>query len=95
MPESILKQITRLLERSQTEHKEYEASVLNGVRDEEWDMWYAAWLVEHGINDLLNADMQSSDLATLLTDINNQHQDGDQSKSWAEYTAEQIVETVA
>lgn len=94
-PESMLKQIAALLERAKQEHSEYEAAVLNGVRDEEWEQWYAAWLVEHGINDYLNSDMQGSDLADLLRDINTQHQQTDQQQSWADYTAEQLVDTVA
>lgn len=95
MPQSVLKQLTSLLERAQEEHKEYEAAVLNGVRDEAWDLWYASWLVEHGLNDLLNVDLQSPDLATLLAGLYDEYQQGDQSQNWAAYTAAQLVETVA
>ena len=95
MPQSILNQITDLLKRAKTEHGEYETSVLNGVYDQEWDLWYASWLIEHGINDLLNADMTSPELADLLTGINDQHQQTDAQKDWADFTAEQLVETVA
>jgi len=95
MPQSILNQITDLLKRAKTEHGEYEKSVLNGVYDQEWDLWYASWLIEHGVNDLLNADMTSPELADLLTGINDQHQQTDPQKDWADYTAEQLVETVA
>jgi hypothetical protein len=95
MPQSVEKQLTSLLERAHTEHAEYEAAVLNGVRDEEWDLWYASWLVEHGINDLLNVDLQSSDLATLLSDLFEQYKQTDESQSWYAYTAAQLIETVA
>ena len=95
MPQSILNQIADLLKRAKTEHGEYEQSVLNGVFDQAWDLWYASWLVEHGINDLLNVDLTSTDLAELLTGLNDQHQQTDPSKDWAQYTAEQLVETVA
>jgi hypothetical protein len=95
MPDSVQKQLIDLLERSTTEHKEYERSALNGVYDQEWDLWYAAWLVEHGINDLLNADIRSADLATLLRDINDQHQQTDKQDTWAAYTARHLVDTVS
>lgn len=95
MPQSVLKQITGLLNRAKEEHGEYEASALNGVYDQEWDLWYASWLVEHGINDLLNVDLQSTDLATLLSDLYKQYQDAGEPGDWADYTAEQLIETVA
>lgn len=95
MPQSVLKQITDLLKRAKEEHGEYEASVLNGVYDQEWDLWYASWLVEHGINDLLNVDLQSSDLATLLSDLYKQYQDSGEPGDWADYVAGQLIETVA
>ncbi len=92
MPDSILKQVEELLQRSSTEHGEYERSVLKGVYDEEWDLWYAAWLVEHHINAMLNTNLTSADLATLLRDINDQHQKTDKQQSWAHYTARQLVD---
>jgi hypothetical protein len=95
MPQNILKQITDLLERAKTEHGVYEQSVLKGAYDQEWDLWYAAWLIEHGVNDLLNADMTSPELADLLTSINNEHQRTNEPKSWAQYTAEQLVDMVS
>ncbi|MFO7324001.1 MAG: hypothetical protein DIU68_019910 [Chloroflexota bacterium] len=95
MPESMQDRITNLLQRASDAHHEYEVAVLNGVRDEEWEQWYAAWLIEHGINDLLNSDMQGSDLADLLREINAMHQQTDQQKSWAQYTAERLIDTVS
>ena len=95
MPESVRKRLTDLLEKTAGEHHEYEKSALKGVRDEEWDMWYGSWLVEHGINDLLNSDLRSADLATLLRDINDQHGQSDQLQGWSEYTARQLIETAS
>lgn len=95
MPESMQGQIGNLLAKAAEEHHEYEVSVLNGVRDEEWDMWYASWLVEHGINTMLNSDMRSTDLASLLRDIHTLHQRSDQSETWSAFTAAQLIETAA
>lgn len=95
MPDSVLKQITRLLERSHTAHAEYEASVLNGQYDEQWPDWYAAWLIEQGINDFLNVDLQTPELTTLLIDITEQHKQTDGAKNWYDYTAEQLIATAS
>lgn len=94
MPDSVQNQLTDLLKKASAEHHEYEKSVLEGKYDEQWDEWYAAWLVGHGINDLLNSQISTADLADLLRDINTQHQSSDQKLGWAEYTTEKLIDTV-
>src|SRR5688500_12968553 len=93
MPESMQNQIVALLNKAGEEHGEYERSTLNGDYDTDWSSWYAAWLVEHGINDLLNSDMISSDLADLLADIHELHQQTSQRLGWAAYTAQKLIDT--
>jgi hypothetical protein len=95
MPDSVLKQITRLLERAHEQHAEYEASALNGQYDEQWPDWYAAWLIGQGINDFLNIDLQTPELTTLLIDITEQHKQSGDESSWYAYTAAQLIETAS
>jgi hypothetical protein len=39
-------QLTRLLREAEAAHGKYEAEELGGVRDEEWAVWYAAFIVD-------------------------------------------------
>jgi hypothetical protein len=95
MQDSIEDRLIQLLTRTKDEHAEYEKSVLNGVYDQQWDLWYADFLVEHGLNDLLNSNLISADLATLLRDINDEYEKAGKKGSWEGYTAVQLIDTVS
>jgi hypothetical protein len=45
----------------------YETTELNGVYDEDWPRWYAAYAVDHGIGSLLGRDVSADELAQSLT----------------------------
>jgi len=45
--------LTRLLVQTAKAHDEYEVGELRGIRDEEWPAWYAAYLRENGLPQLL------------------------------------------
>ena len=42
-----------LLAQAAAAHGEYERIELDGVYDDDWPRWYAAYAIEHGIGDLL------------------------------------------
>jgi hypothetical protein len=56
-----------LLAETETAHGAYETTELNGVYDQEWPRWYAAYAVEHGIGEFLGHDVSTDDLAQFLT----------------------------
>ena len=41
-----------LLAETEAAHGAYETTELNGVYDQEWPRWYAAYAVEHGIGEI-------------------------------------------
>jgi hypothetical protein len=75
-----------------TEHGAYEESELNGVYDEDWAIWYAAWALEHDLNELLNTSFDASKLAQVLVDVNDEHQRTNTGEDWAQFTARRLVE---
>jgi hypothetical protein len=84
-------QIEHLLRRTSSAHGEYETTVLGGVYDQQWYIWYAKWAVEHGLNDLVAQPMDAERWSTILFELNQQHQQTDRKQSWAEYTAQQLA----
>jgi hypothetical protein len=56
-----------LLAETEAAHGAYETTELNGVYDQEWPRWYAAYAVEHGIGELVGHAVSSDDLAEFLT----------------------------
>ena len=58
--------INALLVETQQAHGAYEAAELNGVYDQDWPRWYAAYAVEHGISALAEHDITTDELAAFL-----------------------------
>lgn len=88
--------INALLLRAEAAHGTYEATELNGVYDQDWPRWYAAFAVENGIGALLGHDVTTDGLAAFLA---SSHADFEQTdpkpgEPWAAYTARRIAEEV-
>ena len=63
-------QIDALLVQAGEAHGRYEETELNGVYDQEWPRWYAAYAVEHGIGDVLGHPVTTDRLAAFLASSN-------------------------
>ena len=57
-----------LLAETEAAHGAYETTELNGVYDQEWPRWYAAYAVEHGIGEILVGHAVSSDDLAAVPD---------------------------
>jgi len=64
--ERSIRAIEELLAETEAAHGAYEAAELNGVYDEQWPVWYAAYAVDHGIGEMLGRDVTADELAQRL-----------------------------
>ena len=46
--------MSAVFDQAEMAHGRYEATELNGVYDQHWPRWYAAYAVEHGIGALVD-----------------------------------------
>ena len=85
--------IYALLAQTEKAHGTFETSELNGVYDEDWPLWYAAYAVEHGIGALLGHAVSADQLAQFLasTFIEFKQAEPKPSEPWAAYTARRIT----
>lgn len=85
--------IEALLAEAEQAHGTYEATVLQGVYDQDWPRWYAGYAVEHGVAEITGHLIPVDQLAALLTtswdDYQREHPD--RAVSWASYTARRIA----
>lgn len=81
-----------LLRQTGAAHGVYEENELNGVYDQDWAAWYAAWALENGLNDLLNAAWEQPALTARLIDLNEAHKQANTGENWAQFTARHLVE---
>jgi hypothetical protein len=89
----LIEAISALLLQAQAAHGIYEGTELNGVYDQDWPRWYAAFAIEHGIGALVGQDVTTDQLAAFLATSNAEFQatEPKPAESWAAYTARRIA----
>ena len=82
-----------LLRETETAHGAYETNVLGGVFDEAWAAWYADYLLDHGLGDLLPgaASLDAGSLTAMLARLAADYERGDQTSPWPDVYARGIV----
>jgi hypothetical protein len=85
--------IEALLSEAKDAHGVYEKDELDGVYDEAWPDWYAAYLVDHGIAAILGRPISVGELAAFLTTSWEELERADPTPadSWAELTARRLA----
>jgi hypothetical protein len=58
--------IAALLDRAKAAHGVYEETELDGVYDEQWPAWYGAWIVDHGLGELLGHRLGRAEVGDYL-----------------------------
>jgi hypothetical protein len=86
-------QIDALLVQAGEAHGRYEETELNGVYDQEWPRWYAAYAVAHGIGGVLGHPVATDRLAAFLASSNRDLEriEAELREPWATYTARRIA----
>jgi hypothetical protein len=86
--------VAALLAEAQQAHGVYEATELNGVYDREWPRWYAGYVVDHGIGDLLGRDVDADRLADLLEAgyAEFERLEPSPAESWSDYLGRRIAD---
>jgi hypothetical protein len=85
--------LTALLAETGTAHGRFEETELEGVYDQEWSRWYAAYAVEHGIGVLVGRAVTAAELARFLARSNVEFEriEPKPAEPWAAYTARRIA----
>jgi hypothetical protein len=83
--------IANLLDKTQAAHGAYEERELNGVYDQIWPDWYAAYLVEHGIGELLGQSISADQLARLLKQYDEEYRAQQRQEGWPDYYTARLL----
>ena len=85
--------VNALLVETMEAHGRFEETELNGVYDQEWPRWYAAYAVEHGIGALVGHAVTTDQLAQFLARSNGEFEQTEPrpDEPWAAYTARRIT----
>ena len=92
MPTGTETSIARLLAETLAAHADYETTALGGVYDENWPVWYATYLLEHGLPDLLpRADkLGAARLGAILKQLDTDYRREQPGSEWPTYYAERL-----
>lgn len=85
-------ELVALLTRTGDDHFAYELSELNGVYDEDWPTWYAGYVVEHGLSDILGREMTAEMAHRFFVDSYEEYKQEQSTEDWAKYTARKWLE---
>jgi hypothetical protein len=85
--------LAALLTESEAAHGVYETAELNGVYDQAWPSWYAAYAIDHGIGALVGHPIAADKLAEFLasTFADFKEIEPNPSEGWAAYAARRIM----
>ena len=85
--------VSALLVRTEQAHGAYETTELNGVYDQEWPRWYAAYAIEHGIGALVGHAVTTDQLSQFLANsfVEFNAAEPTPSEPWTTYTARRIT----
>jgi hypothetical protein len=85
--------VNALLLQAEAAHGAYEMTELNGVYDQEWPRWYAAYAVDHGIGELVGRDVTTDQLSQFLAGTFGDFQRAEPKpgEPWAAYIARRIT----
>ena len=86
--------VAALLAQAGAAHGVYEASELNGVYDQNWPGWYAAYLVEHRLADLLDMPIAVERLRILLEQYDQEYNRERPGVSWPQFYATHLIAEV-
>lgn len=83
--------LSALLRETGSAHGVYETTELDGVYDEQWPIWYAAYLVTHGVGDLLGRPVTVEELRVLLKKCQAAHERDRAAEAWPVYYARHLI----
>lgn len=93
--QTLIEQMVGLLSRTENAHGQYEETVLNGVYDQSWPQWYAAYAMAHGMGALLPKEITVEQLQRFLAESFEQFKQDNLGMGWEEYTARQLIESLS
>jgi hypothetical protein len=83
--------VAELLSQAGSAHGVYEERELNGVYDQSWPEWYAAYLVEHRLGELLGASIAVEQLSRLLKQYDQDYKRERPGVGWPQFYAARLI----
>ena len=89
-----VRRVSSLFSQTAGAHRQYEIEQMGGERDEEWAKWYARYLTENGLFDLLGTEAgerAENRLQESLVRLDQHHRAHDADAKWEDYYARYLI----
>ncbi|MBW7953390.1 MAG: hypothetical protein QY330_03545 [Candidatus Dojkabacteria bacterium] len=83
--------LLELLKECGEAHKKYEAEELGGKTDQDWQSWYATFLLERKFDELFEEEVTAESLKQSLESASKKHKEIKDKISWQEFFADYFL----
>jgi hypothetical protein len=83
--------VEALLAQTGSAHDVYEKNQLNGVYDQNWPDWYATYLLQNDLNDLLGTSLRAEQLSGMLRQYDRDFKQDHPGVNWAQFYAARLL----
>ncbi len=83
--------LAALLTQAGNAHHTYEQTILKGKYDEDWATWYADYVIQQGLGNVLNQSVIKEQVSQFLSESYQVYQQENSTQNWEDYTAEKMV----
>jgi len=92
MNETELNKLVDLLIATQWAHHEHQERDLGGRYNYGWPAWYADYLLEHGLPEMLGRPLEKESLARFLADADREHRAENPDQDWPVFYAHKMID---
>ena len=93
--ENLVGRVHDLLAQAKSVHVQFEKEALGGAYDEEWPRWYATYLLENGLPEMLapqdKSILETNRLADLLSEMDLMQRTNAPDEDWMDYYARYLI----
>jgi hypothetical protein len=93
MSQDKVNQLFNLFVKTVWAHHEHQERDLNGVYNVNWAPWYASFLIDNGVGDVLGYEINEESLTRFLVDVDKKYRREKPNQEWPVYYAIQLAKT--
>lgn len=91
MSQNKVNQLFNLFVKTVWAHHEHQERDLNGVYNVNWAPWYASFLIDNGVGDVIGYEIDEESLTQFLVDVDKKYRREKPNQEWPVYYAIQLA----
>ena len=84
-------QLVSLLTKTGAAHRDYIENIEKVDVDYRWPVWYATYLLDHDLEEILGVEIDRASLAGFIAEMDGVYKESTSEESWQEYYAQKLL----